>query len=206
MNMSETLSNRGNIVPWLVPIAIGVAAFALAACSTATPSPTPEGTESAGPELQGGALSAIDAEPSSDWRFLEVPAWEGVPGFSLRLPPGWKLNELQGIDSYVGEVVGDGVRLVFDYGAYSPPLNYGNDPEAPYSVFYDTIGGVEAKLVTPTGESGGITGVYFKHLGGPKLTMWGEDLAPAQQQVAFAIFRSIRSLGQSGSTKGLDDV
>ena len=54
MNMSETLSNRGNIVPWLVPIAIGVAAFALAACSTATPSPTPEGTESAGPELQGG--------------------------------------------------------------------------------------------------------------------------------------------------------
>ena len=111
MNMSETLSNRGNIVPWLVPIAIGVAAFALAACSTATPSPTPEGTESAGPELQGGALSAIDAEPSSDWRFLEVPAWEGVPGFSLRLPPGWKLNELQGIDSYVGEVVGDGVRL-----------------------------------------------------------------------------------------------
>ena len=206
MNMSETLSNRGNIVPWLVPIAIGVAAFALAVCSTATPSPTPEGTESAGPELQGGALSAIDAEPSPDWRFLEVPAWEGVPGFSLRLPPGWKLNELQGIDSYVGEVVGDGVRLVFDYGAYSPPLNYGNDPEAPYSVFYDTYGVVEAKLVTPTGESGGITGVYFKHLGGPKLTMWGEDLTPAQQQVAFAIFRSIRSLGQSGSTKGLDDV
>ena len=193
-------------MPWLVPIAIGVAAFALAACSTATPSPTPEGTESAGPESQGGALSAIDAEPSPDWKSLEVPAWEGVPGFSLRLPPGWKLNELQGIDSYVGEVVGDGVRLVFDYGAYSPPLNYGNDPEAPYSVFYDTIGGVEAKLVTPTGESGGITGVYFKHLGGPKLTMWGEDLAPAQQQVAFAIFRSIRSLGQSGSTKGLDDV
>ena len=61
-------------------------------------------------------------------------------------------------------------------------------------MFYDTIGGVEAKLVTPTGESGGITGVYFKHLGGPKLTMWGEDLAPAQQQVASAIFRSIRSL------------
>ena len=72
-------------------------------------------------------------------------------------------------------------------------------------MFYDTIGGVEAKLVTPTDESGGITGVYFKHLGGPKLTMWGEDLTPAQQQVAFAIFRSIRSLGQSGSTKDPDE-
>ncbi len=138
-----------------------------------------------------------------------------MPGFSLRLPPAWKVNELRGIDSYVGEVVGFGVRLIFDYGAYSPQLNYGNDPEAPHSVFYDTIGGVEAKLVTPTGELGGITGAYFKNLGGPKLTLWGEDLTPAQQQVAFAIFRSIRNLGSpqiernpggSHSTSGVGGV
>ena len=35
------------------------------------------------------------------------------------LPPGWQLKEMQGIDSYVGEVVGDGVRLEFDYGMHS---------------------------------------------------------------------------------------
>ena len=197
----------------LIPSILGLAVLVLAACSTAAPSATPTAPSEVGWEdgtgtvLPSGTLQLFpSAQPSPDWRLLEVPAWEGVPGFSLRLPPGWKLNELQGIDSYVGEVVRDGVRLIFDYGAYSPPLNYGNDPEAPHSVCYDTIGGVEAKLATPIGESGGITGVYFKHLGGPKLTMWGEDLNPAQQQTAFAIFRSIRSLGQSGSTKNPDEV
>ena len=60
---------------------------------------------------------------------------------------------------------------------------------SPLNVFYDTIGGVEAKLVIPTGESGGITGVYFKRLDGPKLTLWGQDLTAAQQQTAIAIFQ-----------------
>ena len=54
-------------------------------------------------------------------------------GFSLRLPPGWELNELQGIDSYVGEVVGGGVRLTFDYGGFSWTLDPADDPEHEFS-------------------------------------------------------------------------
>ena len=135
-------------------------------------------------------------QPPPDWRLVEAPGWESVPGFSLRLPAGWELNELQGIDSYVGEVVGDGVRLTFDYGAYSSSLSLGDDPEHTYAVTYEDIGGVEAKLVMPTGDSDGYTGVYFESLGGPKLNLVGKDLTPEQQETAFAIFRSIRVLGQ----------
>ena len=36
-------------------------------------------------------------------------------GFSLRLPPGWQLRALQGLDSYVGASVGGGVLTPFDY-------------------------------------------------------------------------------------------
>ena len=45
-----------------------------------------------------------DLDAANEWELVEVSGWPG--GFSLRLPPGWQLNELQGIDSYVGEIVG----------------------------------------------------------------------------------------------------
>ena len=59
---------------------------------------------------------------------------------------------------------------------------------------------------SPTGDSGGYTGIYFENLGGQSFNLLGQDLTPEQQQTAFAIFRSIRSLGQSGSTKDPDEV
>ena len=65
-----------------------------------------------------------------------------------------------------------------------------------HTVTYETISGVEAKLIAPTGDTGGYTGVYFDKLDGVSLNLVGEDLTPAQQQVALTIFRSIRSLSK----------
>ena len=96
----------------------------------------------------------------------------------------------------MGEVVGDGVRLTFDYGMYSWALELREDMAHLHTVTYETIGGVEAKLIVPTGDSGGYTGVYFDKLDSASLNLVGEDLTPAQQQVDLIIFRSIRSLGQ----------
>ncbi|MDP3062897.1 MAG: hypothetical protein Q8O40_06780, partial [Chloroflexota bacterium] len=131
----------------------------------------------------------------SDWERAVVPGWESQPAFALRLPRGWDVNELQGIDSYVGEIVGAGVRLVFDYGAYSWTLNPAEeDPEHEYIVAYEEIGGVEAKLVVPKDSPDGFTGVYFRRLGGPSLVLYGRGLTAEQQETVFAIFRSIRTL------------
>ncbi len=132
------------------------------------------------------------AQPQSNWRIVGVPGLPGQPGFSLRLPFGWELNELQGTDSYLGEVKGDnGMRLTFDYGG----LELAVDPADDYVVAFEEIGGYEAKLHFPlTGD--GNTSVYFANLGGPSLSLVGEHLLPSQQQSAIAIFRSIRLLGQ----------
>ncbi|MCH7706541.1 MAG: hypothetical protein IIB33_05790, partial [Chloroflexi bacterium] len=123
-------------------------------------------------------------------------------GFSLRLPPGWQLRELQGIDSYVGEIVGGGVLLHFDYGIYSNRLPYEDDPA--YTVTYEEIGGRQAKLVrSHEGEAEGVTGVYFENfeptLSRPgriplQLEISGTGLTLDQQGTAFDIFRTIRSL------------
>ena len=142
---------------------------------------------------------------SPDWRIVEVPAWPSQPGFSLRLPPGWELNELQGIDSYVGEVTGDGVRLTFDYGGFSWNLDLAANPPHRYSVLYRDVGGFEAKLLTSMVSGEGYTGVYFADLGGPSLNLVGEDLTPEQQETAFAVFGSIRLLGhEAGDAGGTD--
>ena len=142
---------------------------------------------------------------SPDWRIVEVSAWPSQPGFSLRLPPGWELNELQGIDSYVGEVTGDGVRLTFDYGGFSWNLDLAANPPHRYSVLYRDVGGFEAKLLTSMVPGEGYTGVYFADLGGPSLNLVGEDLTPEQQETAFAVFGSIRLLGhEAGDAGGTD--
>src|SRR5262249_19237460 len=39
--------------------------------------------------------------------------------FSIWAPPGWEFHKLPSVDSYVGEFVGDGVSLKFDFGRYS---------------------------------------------------------------------------------------
>ena len=136
------------------------------------------------------------ARQSSHWRTVEVPGWPSQLGFSLRLPPEWELSELQGIDSFVGEVTGDGMRLTFDYGGFSWNLDPADDPDHTYYVAYENIGGFEAKLLISMDTVDGYTGVYFGDLGGPSLNLVGEDLFPAQQRIAIAVLRSIRLLGR----------
>ncbi len=156
------------------------------------------------------------SQPAPDWRAVEAPGWPGQPGFSLRLPPGWQLNELQGIDSYMGEIVGDGVRLFLDYGGSSwnldpddnPQHKYinayrelrdwrldqANGPAHTYMLAHHISGVFNATLLISMVPNKGYTGLYFPSLGGPNLSFVGEDLTYGQQEIAIAIFRSIRIL------------
>jgi hypothetical protein len=68
--------------------------------------------------------------------------------FSICAPPGWRFHKLQDIDSYIGEFVGDGVWLEFDYGRWSSPLDEAHEPK--YMVAYESIGGYRAKIVSPS--------------------------------------------------------
>ena len=151
--------------------------------------------------FQRESTSTEAGQPGPDWTRVEAPGWSDQQGFSLLLPPGWALNELQGIDSYVGEVTGDGVRLMFDYGSYSWGLNPEDEPEHEYLVSYEDIGGLRAKLLLPVKSPSGATadhppaiGVYFHDLGGASFNLIGRGLTPDQQRVAVGIFRSVRVL------------
>ena len=162
--------------------------------------------------LTGDSSDSPEHDVGDDWKLVEASGWPG--GFSLLLPQGWQLNELQGIDSYVGEIIGGGGRLNFDFGWYSSSLVDGDDPK--YVVSYEEIGGRRAKLVRPRVEGDGlITGVYFEDIDGSnldipsqnRLQISGVGLTPAQQETALVVFRTIRPLasGSLGDTEPFDD-
>lgn len=124
----------------------------------------------------------------------ETPAnWPQIDAntFTLSLPQGWKFNKLQGIDSYVGEFEGNGMKLSFDYGIYSNPLADENDPE--YNVTYENIDGQKGKIVMAKKPGQGTSGVYFERLvKDNKLNLYGENLTIPQKELALEIIRSIK--------------
>ena len=116
--------------------------------STSTPAPTATGPVQgvlgpasgpgpAGPDRSTNANPIAFSQPeiTEGWNEVEALGYPSQPGFALKLPEGWELRELQGIDSYVGEIVGDGARLHFDYGSYSWSLNPADDPEQQRTAF-----------------------------------------------------------------------
>ena len=140
-----------------------------------------------------------EAKPSPAWRVVEIPGRPNQGGFTLQMPPGWELNVLKEIDYikyYEGEIVGEGVRLAFDFGGRSWSRSPSDDPEHTYVMGYEDIGDVRASFLIAMDPGAGYTAAFFHKSGGPNLHIVGEDLMPKQQRTAVAVFRSIRILGQ----------
>ena len=111
--------------------------------------------------------------------------------FTAYAPPTWQFRKMQGIDSYVGAFVGDGVRLEFDYGQYSNPLS--DEKESTYIVMEEKVNGHLARIVRPRVAGHGVTGIYFRDaVDNNALNMAGLNLSESQQKTALTIFRTIR--------------
>lgn len=123
--------------------------------------------------------------PEKGWGTLDAGA------FALSAPQGWEFHEEQGIDSYVGKFAGDGIKLHFDYGRYSNPLNDATAPK--YTISDEKVGGRKAKIVSPRSPGTGLTAIYSSKVkGSDRLCVWANDLTDAQQALVLKILRTIR--------------
>lgn len=111
-----------------------------------------------------------------------VPAgWQKIDAkghFTFYVPPGMKAGDVRGIDSYVGAYRNAEMRVSFDYGWYSDPLNsYSKGPE--YKESFVELSGRKAKLVTfiqPEVADGfrHMAAVHFEDVGVAKREGFGE--------------------------------
>ena len=137
-------------------------------------------------------FSVADAQPSPDWKVAVAPTGLSRTKFSLRLPPGWELNEFQGVNPYRGEVVGGGVRLAYDFGGLSWSRSPSDDREHTYGMDYEDIGGLTAQLLISMDPGAGYTAGFFHGEDEANLHIVGENMTPEQQWSAVAVFRSVR--------------
>ena len=123
----------------------------------------------------------------------EVEDWHKLDAgpFSILAPSGWEFHQLMGYDSFLGEFVGDGVTLRFDYGRYSH--GYLENAKKPaHVVSKRSIGGHSARVANPRTPGSGLTGVYVKLGGQGALWLWGKDLTSAQQELVLKMFDTLR--------------
>lgn len=119
--------------------------------------------------------------------------WEMIDGgdFTLYAPANWEFTEGMGIDSYVGEIAGDGVVLHFDYGMYTG--NFAASEEETYDIQYEIVSGQKAVIFTPKTTGEGLTGIYVEAPRGEgNFTLYGENLTTEQEELAVQIFRTLK--------------
>lgn len=150
----------------------------LAACAIAQSNKS-NGADIAGCEKANSVIPAC-------WHKLDAGA------FSLLAPAGWEFRQLQGIDSFVGELAGDGVVLTLDFGRYSSGY-FKNDKAPAYLIAKKHIGSHVAKVVRPRTPGHGTTGAYFPKVAGRNsLCIWGKELSATQQDLVLKMFETIR--------------
>ena len=113
-------------------------------------------------------------------------------------PADFKKVEMQGIDSYIGHVVGDSIKFYFDYGWYSNSLN---EPELSMQFYVekDSSNNLYRKILVPKETVKGITGIHVKRIPTGieekdlnSLTMTADSLNENQQELAKRIFKTVR--------------
>jgi hypothetical protein len=143
---------------------------------------------------QVGRSSAAEATECDRTSLAVAMCWHKLNAgpFSILAPSGWEFHQLQGVDSYVGEFVGDGVALKFDFGRYSSGYRK-KSKESEHATTKESIGGLTAKLISPRISGHGFTGVYFRRVRGTDaLCLWGKDLTATQQALVLKVFETIR--------------
>lgn len=117
--------------------------------------------------------------------------------FIFSIPQNMQKQDTHGIDSYVEEYRNKNMRVSFDYGIYSDPLDgYSMEPE--YKEIKEVISGREVKIVyfKPTSfasEYKYYAGVHFPAVkeDGSRLTMMVEFNDEKDHETARTIFETI---------------
>ncbi len=117
--------------------------------------------------------------------------------FSVELPEDWSYVPRQGIDSFVGDFVGPGMTLRFDYGQYWNSRPAAGAPG--YEVRQEDVDFRPAEIWLAREDPADVTALYVDYVedrlrawhSPVRLSLVGKNLTPPQQEVAVQIMRSV---------------
>lgn len=141
----------------------------------------------------------------------DVAHWEFVHhrAFAFRLPPGFRLVPVQGIDSYVGRYEADGgnTALSFDFGWYSNDLRFNPETYSHYDRCGEVIGGRAATIIAAVLQNPAsrrqhqrqVAAATWRNIhdqpdsvpGQVHLALWGETGDPRRLPQLLAILRTV---------------
>ncbi len=132
------------------------------------------------------------ATPSAD-----TSGWHRIAdstGFSFLLPPGFRENRVEPIDSHVRGFEADGLTLSLDYGRYSNDLTAPHEASEGHLECPTQIGGHDALVVLtwPDRMAYDVDAAWRDVRPGIHLWMGGAANTPNGQRALLTVLRSVR--------------
>ena len=127
----------------------------------------------------------------------DQPSSVQIENYIFHFETEFTLEELQGIDSYVGNINGNGISLSFDYGWYTGPAT--NLPANEYLVTEEEINGHYKQIVKPIDSELNYTRIHlFKisdSIANPgaynSLTVSTNNLTSDEQEMIIDVFNNV---------------
>ena len=137
------------------------------------------------------SLNCKNSDNSNELSSIEIGSYR------FNFPTNFTLEELQGIDSYVGNVNGSGISLFFDYGWYTSPAT--NLPSDQYLVIEDEINGHYRQIVKPLDSELNYTSIHLFKIsdsinqpnGYNSLSMSTNNLNATEQEMIIEVFNNV---------------
>ncbi len=138
------------------------------------------------------SCSSKDSTPSTSEETKVI----AVGNYEFEFPTDFDLVELEGIDSYVGNLVGNEITLSFDFGWYTSPLS--NLSEDEFIVTDDVINGHFRQIVQPINPETQFSRIHLYRIsdsiaspyGYNSLTMYTQEISASQLETVLTIFNS----------------
>jgi len=113
------------------------------------------GLRAATPTPSAPSVALEPFTPPTDWKQIDAKGY-----FTFWIPSGLMEEHLQGIDSYVGSWFSPALRVDFDYGMYSGPIDVQALPQ-PVTRMEEDSSGHHATIVTYANLSGNPVAILF---------------------------------------------
>ena len=129
---------------------------------------------------------------------INKPSTVEIGSYKFMFPTKFYIEECQGLDSYVGSIIGDGIEVYFDYGMYTSPSRQLSNDE--FEAFEDEFEGHYRQIIKPVDSKNQVTRLHIFRIADSidnryefnKLTLSTKNIEKSDQEIIIETFKNIQ--------------